>query len=272
MSISSILASGVKTIEYGEKIETLPSDGHSNKNIQDLVHLILNAHSFAEIHRACTLVSHQYGFNYFGFGVLTPTLGDGLILSHVYAFNTPWTQHYKTNGYMAIDPFALHCVEHTTPLLWSYTHPVEQFDLRCRPMVVEATEFGMRNMIQVPMHGTSGSVGGMRFSNFNDNSMEEKHAQAILPDLFYWCAFLQEAVDRVMKHSQTVQKKAKLSAREQEVLKWAACGKEACVISDILCISETTVLTHFKNAYAKLGVRTRQHAVAKALSLRMIYV
>ena len=61
-----------------------------------------------------------------------------------------------------------------------------------------------------------------------------------------------------------------LTEREQEVLRWVALGKSSKVISDTLKISENTVLFHLKKIHTKLGVRTRQHAVAKALSKKII--
>ncbi|HEX7027408.1 MAG TPA: hypothetical protein VF268_09210 [Gammaproteobacteria bacterium] len=39
---------------------------------------------------------------------------------------------------------------------------------------------------------------------------------------------------------------------------------------DVAPAAENTVLTHMKSVHAKLGVKTRQHAVAKALSLNLI--
>jgi DNA-binding CsgD family transcriptional regulator len=55
-----------------------------------------------------------------------------------------------------------------------------------------------------------------------------------------------------------------LTVREKECLKWAADGKSAWEIGNILHISDRTVNFHLNNKVQKLGVTNRQHAVAKA--------
>jgi DNA-binding CsgD family transcriptional regulator len=63
---------------------------------------------------------------------------------------------------------------------------------------------------------------------------------------------------------------ASMTRREIQVLALAADGRSGPEIADQLVLSVTTVSTHFKNIYEKLGVRTRAAAVAKAMRLRMI--
>ena len=61
-----------------------------------------------------------------------------------------------------------------------------------------------------------------------------------------------------------------LSPREREVLWWAAQGKSARVIAEILDISERTVNEHSQKAIRKLGAANRTQAVATALRERLI--
>jgi DNA-binding CsgD family transcriptional regulator len=61
-----------------------------------------------------------------------------------------------------------------------------------------------------------------------------------------------------------------LSARERDVLAWAARGKTVVETADILKISEGTVETHIKRALEKLGVSNKTHGVAKAITLGII--
>lgn len=60
---------------------------------------------------------------------------------------------------------------------------------------------------------------------------------------------------------------AKLSPREQEVLRWATAGKSNWEVAQILNISERTVKFHLRNIYRKLEVNNRSHAVAEAIRL-----
>ncbi|MGE8547350.1 MAG: response regulator transcription factor [Alcaligenes sp.] len=61
-----------------------------------------------------------------------------------------------------------------------------------------------------------------------------------------------------------------LTSREQSCLNWAAHGKTSWEISIILGITERTINFHFQNAYAKLGVYSRQAAITLALQQRLI--
>jgi DNA-binding CsgD family transcriptional regulator len=63
---------------------------------------------------------------------------------------------------------------------------------------------------------------------------------------------------------------ASLTPREIEVLALAADGLGGPELAEALVVSPTTINTHFKNIYAKLGVRNRAAAVAKAMRLGVV--
>ena len=56
-----------------------------------------------------------------------------------------------------------------------------------------------------------------------------------------------------------------LSGREREVLLWLCAGYRISMIADKLGISESAVNLYLKNARAKLGAKTREQAVARAI-------
>ena len=61
-----------------------------------------------------------------------------------------------------------------------------------------------------------------------------------------------------------------ISKRERECLEWAANGKTSWEISQILGVSESTIIYHLRNATRKLDAANRLHAVAKALKASLI--
>ena len=61
-----------------------------------------------------------------------------------------------------------------------------------------------------------------------------------------------------------------LSAREVQVLQWAAEGKTEWEIGAILGLSEHTAEKFIRSARAKLRAANRTHAVARALKLGLI--
>ncbi|MFN3658991.1 MAG: response regulator transcription factor [Pseudolabrys sp.] len=63
-----------------------------------------------------------------------------------------------------------------------------------------------------------------------------------------------------------------LTIREIEVLTWAALGKSAWEIGEILSIAKRTVDEHAQTATRKLGAVNRTHAVALAVRDRIISI
>jgi DNA-binding CsgD family transcriptional regulator len=61
-----------------------------------------------------------------------------------------------------------------------------------------------------------------------------------------------------------------LTKREQQVLLWVAQGKSSWEIGHIILCQECTVNFHCRNIMGKLNVRTRGHALLKAVSLGLI--
>ncbi len=55
-----------------------------------------------------------------------------------------------------------------------------------------------------------------------------------------------------------------------EVMQWLKEGKMSWEIGVILSISERTVKFHIANCYAKLNVRNRSQAIARAMRLSII--
>jgi DNA-binding CsgD family transcriptional regulator len=61
-----------------------------------------------------------------------------------------------------------------------------------------------------------------------------------------------------------------LTDRQVEILKLAAQGLSASPIAEQLGVSPSTVQTHFKNIYSRLGVTNRAAAVAEAMRLGLV--
>jgi DNA-binding CsgD family transcriptional regulator len=62
----------------------------------------------------------------------------------------------------------------------------------------------------------------------------------------------------------------RLTARQQECLRWAAAGKSSADIGAITGLSPRTVDDHLAAACQRLCVRTRVQAVVAALQLQLI--
>jgi len=63
-----------------------------------------------------------------------------------------------------------------------------------------------------------------------------------------------------------------ISERERECLQWAAQGKTSWEMSQILNVSESTIIYHLRNATKKLDAANRMHAVVKAVKADLIEI
>jgi ATP/maltotriose-dependent transcriptional regulator MalT len=61
-----------------------------------------------------------------------------------------------------------------------------------------------------------------------------------------------------------------ITGRQVEILELAAQGLSRREIAERLHLSTSTVKTHFENSYARLGVKNRAAAVAKAVRLGLV--
>lgn len=100
-----------------------------------------------------------------------------------------------------------------------------------------------------------------------EDGTEGRHAHAQLTDLCHHAAsLLLDAYLRLPCQQRTPTcAPTRLSAREQECLRWASVGKTGGETAQILGVSERTVNFHLGNAFAKLRVNNKQAAVAQAI-------
>jgi LuxR family maltose regulon positive regulatory protein len=99
--------------------------------------------------------------------------------------------------------------------------------------------------------------------------LQEARSRGVMPD--YVARLLAAAGESVA--AETAGKRAlpePLSVREQEVLKLMVAGLTNREIADTLVISQQTVKKHAENIYAKLGVRGRTEAAARARELDLL--
>jgi LuxR family quorum sensing-dependent transcriptional regulator len=109
------------------------------------------------------------------------------------------------------------------------------------------------------MHGVVSLVGGP--VNLDANSRVELHMLALYAH--GRLRFLNTL------NTELLGKRA-ITAREAEVLKWAAAGKTASEIATITGLSERTINQHCENAQKRLGTNNRTHTVVEAIRHKLI--
>lgn len=232
-------------------------------NIDELYSL-LNAKSEAELSHTADKLARQLGFaNYlYGVQVTTPAAKPARYINSNYPY--AWMERYAQENYAAIDPVLQHCLNTTLPAVWQEA----TFSEAAPQMWEEAASYGIKYGISVPIHDPSGLNG--IFSLARDRSLPLKEVPAIMGEAQLLSNFLHVGMTRVVIPTAIPESRIDLTERERECLQWAAAGKTAWEIGQILGIAERTAVFHLNNCVQKLGAQNKTQAVAKAALLGLL--
>ena len=176
-----------------------------------------------------------------------------------------WYDRYTALGYVHLDPVARHCFSTTLPFEWSRATYDPESDLPAKRVMDEAIDFGMNDGFCIPVHMEGGMQGVV--SLVGDTRALTDHSRLELHMLSLYA----HGRLRYLNTSQgDPHRRRAITAREAEVLKWAAGGKTAGEIAAITGLTERTVNAHCMNAQAKLGTKNRVHTVVEAIRHKLI--
>ncbi len=136
-----------------------------------------------------------------------------------------------------------------------------------REFLSRAGDFGLRDGFthgQRNRTGSRGSIFTISGNSIEFNNRTEMILELVAPHLHQTIARIADEQNR----NNTIS----LSKREREVLNWLREGKSSWDISQILHISERTVIFHIENIKKKLDVVNRLQAVAVAVQQGLIGV
>ena len=224
--------------------------------------------SVEELHGAARRIARDFGFEHFLYCVqvnLSLTRPYQFILS---GYPSEWRARYDAKHYVDIDPTISHCSMRCVPLVWSR----QAFSgAPATRMLDEAREHGLGNGASFAIHGRRGEMAMLSLARPGAEQAAQRDTLHFLGTAQLFACYLHEAVQRVVLSKEAVPLgEAHLTRREKECLLWASEGKTGWEISKIVRVSERTVVFHLQNAARKMGVATRQHAVARALSMNLI--
>ncbi|MFC7051713.1 autoinducer binding domain-containing protein [Hansschlegelia quercus] len=187
---------------------------------------------------------------------------------HLWAERQPegWMQRYLQQSYVFTDPVIRRIHGELSPFRWSEAPLSAAIETRQKLIFSEASEFGLKDGLAVPIvlvDGTLGSVsfGGGGLVDVPTHAMGEINLIAIYA--------MGRAVQLRSETEHSV--RAKLTTRELDTLRWACEGLTMIEIGERLGISNRTVELHLKSAATKLGARNRAHAVAEAFRAGIIH-
>lgn len=182
----------------------------------------------------------------------------------VLTYPPEWIRRYFEQSYQEIDPVVLFTPRTMDPFVWSDLCAGQNLTPQQRQMFGEATEFGVKEGLSIPVHGPSGTTYVVSLAK----SISEATPQ---DDVFRLRAVAVQFLAAYYGQDRQPFKNASvLTERERDCLLWSARGKSNWDIGKILNISEHTVDFHFRRALSKLSCNNRVVAVVKAVRMGII--
>lgn len=212
---------------------------------------------------------------------LTVDLRDGWKLRHVayqriadeddaFALGTypqSWSDHYRDNNYLRIDPVVRASLRRGRPAFWG------EFDWSgkgARLLLGETIGRGLGNQgFSIPPRGPSGHLAIFTLKGSGSDLAWRSFVESRLPDLLLTAQWIDQRFLDLTDDPAEVPTRA-LSPREEEALTCLAQGYSRSRASERLEISEHTLRVYIESARHKLGAMNTTHAVARALSLGLI--
>lgn len=179
-----------------------------------------------------------------------------------------WVDHYIASRYDEIDPILNEGVKEVMPYQWDDLLKTLDLTPKQAEFFHEAGDFGLGDGLGIPIHSPTGGYGSVSMVSQN-NSKELSLQLKDIKDILHIISLVyhQSAKEFIAEEPLI---KVSLTPREKECLLWTAKGKTAWEASQILSISERTVVFHIENAKVKLNATSRQHAVVKAIMYKII--
>ncbi len=230
---------------------------------QDFVDQLDEATTAAELQQAIARVLNELQLPVFAYVGDAP-VNDASAPLIVATYPAGWAARYYEQAYHRFDAVLASATARLLPFDWGSKDYLAQLDPVPRQIFHEAGEFGIKRGFTVPIHEGHGKVATLNvasdeaFRSFSKNIAENRH-------LLHLIGVYTHAHVRHRFHGIAIPDAPRLSPREHECLQWAARGKSSYDISEILGISQRTVVFHIENAKAKFKVRTLQQAIVEAV-------
>jgi LuxR family quorum sensing-dependent transcriptional regulator len=206
----------------------------------------------------------KLGFEHFIFSGI-PLPGDELEpLVELNGWPQGWFERYVGGNYAEFDGVVRYSRETVRPFFWSEVPEPYFKTAQASRVVNEATDFGLRSGYIVPAYSRRHWHALMSFAS-PEKTLALSKRERIAVNLMSMVTISSVEALRSEEDRDRL-----LSPREREVLLWAAMGKTADEIGDILVISTATVRKHLQNVREAYGVSSTLAAVALALQRRHI--
>lgn len=219
------------------------------------------------------LMSLGFGLMMYGYA----TTGMQAEVETLSNFPLDYQKRYRENRYYRDDPVVRHCIGSLAPLrvgrdslpLWPDRG--RKLTMVQHRIINEAAECGMSVGIVIPLRSPGRyPLAGMSMSNAM-NPTEFEHFIAEWGHVAHLAALYAHIRMQILlqEPKRTISAFA-LSERERECLQWVSRGLSSKEISREVSLGTKTVDYHLAKVMRKFAVSTRSHAVARAITFRLI--
>ena len=180
-----------------------------------------------------------------------------------------WLEHYKKSGFASVDPGIAHCARSSDPLLTGLDFAPPNAHPRQIAFHEESRALDIRNGVMIPLRLEQEDRFGAFACQTRFGRAELEHWFTVTGSSLELAVFYADAKFLSLRRKADA-KEVNLSRRECECLLWLSKGLRNERIAERMGISNSTVEMHLTHARSKLGARTREQALAKAIALRLI--
>ncbi|CAN5237619.1 MAG: LuxR family transcriptional activator of conjugal transfer of Ti plasmids [Afipia broomeae] len=228
---------------------------------QEFIDAIHTAENEGDFERIAIRVAQRLGFRWFAY--LRITDNEPILIS---SYPKSWTNRYFASRYQQLDPVVRRAALEHDLFTWSGEAAKPLGTRAQRDFFDEATTFGIRSGLTVPIRGGFGRVAAFTLasddlSRMPDSLIGESKEIFQLLGLYFHSHLTAKLQLRVPVMTPTVT----LTQRERQCLMWASRGKTAADIAVLAEITPRTASFHLDNARRKLGAVSIAQCVAEAL-------
>jgi DNA-binding CsgD family transcriptional regulator len=245
----------------------------SQYSIERFIEDTNKAKSSKEVTRIFECALAQFGYDRFCYSLITAHPSVGLDAGHGVARNYPddWMSHYEANQYEKKDPVPQYALANDRPFTWDSLVRLRELKPEQKKVMNEAREAGLLDGIGIPIYGRNGELAGVGMASSSGgvrpdiNLLTKIRALSLQFHLVYT-----ELEKKNCSRRDNISRNVRLTAREKEILLWAAEGKSDAVIAELIGVSHATIRFHMNNIFKKLNANERTLATVKAIRRGLI--
>jgi DNA-binding CsgD family transcriptional regulator len=210
----------------------------------------------------------HFGYDRFCYSLITAHPSAGLDAAHGVARNYPddWMAHYAANHYEKKDPVRVYAFASDRPFTWDSLGQARNLKPEQQRVMDEAREAGLLDGIAVPICGQNGELAGVGMASSIGGVRPDINLLSKIRALTLQFHLVYTELEKKNRSSRdNFASNVHLTAREKEILLWAADGKSDGVIAEIIGISHATIRFHMNNIFKKLNANERTLATVKAI-------